>query len=122
MLVDVIRRKHYSLSTERTYCLWFAKFWDFALTLPKELSREKKLEEFLTSEAKRGCSASTQNQAFNAVVFFFKECLGQPLGEVKALRAKRPEHLRFAPGRDDVRNLRAAREGTAEPAGARRGS
>lgn len=107
LLTDVIRRKNYSLATERTYSLWFAKFWDFALTLPKDLSREKKLEEFLTAEAKRGCAASTQNQAFNAVVFFFKECLGQPLGEVKALRAKRPEHLRFAPSREDVRGILA---------------
>jgi len=105
MLSDIIRRKHYSLATERTYCLWFGKFWDFALKLPREWSREKKLESFLTAEARRGFSASTQNQAFNAVVFYFKEVTGNPLGEVKALRAKQPQQLRFAPSREDMRAL-----------------
>ncbi|MFZ4597809.1 MAG: tyrosine-type recombinase/integrase [Terrimicrobiaceae bacterium] len=105
LLTDVIRRKHYSLATERTYCLWFGKFWDHALKLPRDLSREKKLESFLTSEAKRGCSASTQNQAFNAIRFYFAEVAKEPLGEVKALRAKRPEQLRFAPSREDIRGI-----------------
>lgn len=105
LLRDVIRRKHYSLATERTYCLWFAKFWDHCISLPRDLSREKKLESFLTSEANRGCSASTQNQAFNAVRFYFAEVVKNPLGEVNALRAKRPEQLRFAPSREDVRGI-----------------
>ncbi len=102
LLRDVIRRKHYSLETERTYILWVAKFWDFALTLPREMTREKKVEAFLTAEAKRGCAASTQNQAFNAVVFFFKEALGEPLGDVRALRAKRKAVLRVAPSREET--------------------
>jgi hypothetical protein len=101
-LVDVIRRKHFSLSTERTYCLWVSKFWDFAKLQRPDLSREKKFEMFLTAEARRGCASSTQNQAFNAVCFFFKEVMGSPLGEVKALRAKAPSMLRFAPSREDT--------------------
>jgi integrase len=43
------------------------------------------------------CSASTQNQAFNAILYFYREVLGQPLGNVKALRATRPVHERRAP-------------------------
>lgn len=101
-LRDVIRRKHYSLATERTYLLWVGKFWDFALGMPREMSREKKVEAFLTAEARRGCAASTQNQAFNAIVFFFKEAVGEALGDVKALRAKRAAVLRVAPSREET--------------------
>jgi hypothetical protein len=42
-------------------------------------------------------SAGTQNQAFNAIVFFYKDVLGQPLGNIQALRATRPAHERHAP-------------------------
>ena len=47
------------------------------------------IEEFLTHLAvKRQVSASTQNQALNAVVFLFKHILGKEPGEFKAVRAK----------------------------------
>lgn len=96
-LVDVIRRKHYSLATERTYCGWVARFWDAALTMPRSWSRETKIEAFLTALAKGDCAASTQNQAFDAIRFFFGEVLREPLGDINALRAKRAPTLRVAP-------------------------
>jgi len=38
-------------------------------------------------------------------VFFYKEVLSQPLGNVEALRAKRPVHERHAPSPTDTRLL-----------------
>jgi integrase len=55
-LRDVIRRKHYSLSTERVYCLRVGEFWDAARGMSPDLTREQKVELFLTREAKRGCA------------------------------------------------------------------
>jgi integrase len=56
------------------------------------------LETFLTDlTLKLDVSASTQNQAFNALVFFYKVVLEKPLGDVNALRAHRPVHERHAP-------------------------
>lgn len=54
---------------------------------------------------KREVSASTQNQAFNAVLFFYKDVLGQPLQKVDALRATRPDRIRYAPTREEVLRL-----------------
>jgi len=73
--------------------------WASALDgMPDSLSSEQKLERFLTGLARhRELSASSQNQAFNAILFFYKEVLGQPLQGIDALRAKRPVHLRHAP-------------------------
>ncbi len=74
--------------------------------MPKGLSSERKLEQFLTQFALRdNVAPSTQNQAFNSVVFFYKEVLGQALGNVDALRAKRPVHERHAPSIPETRLL-----------------
>ena len=56
---------------------------------------EKDIEEFLTDLAARGkVSASTQNQAFNALLFLYRRVLKMDLfGEINALRAKTPKRL-----------------------------
>lgn len=103
---DVIRRQHKTLSTEQTYLHWLRHYMAAIVQMPRELSSEKKLERFLTDLAlKKDVSASTQNQAFNAIVFFYKDVLGSPLKEVDALRATRPEKVRRAPGMEETRNL-----------------
>jgi integrase len=52
--------------------------------------------------------ASTQNQAFTATLFFYKDVLGTPLKSVEALRATRPERIRRAPTVAETRALIAA--------------
>jgi site-specific recombinase XerD len=61
---------------------------------PKDMG-EMEIEEFLTDLAARGkVSASTQNQAFNALLFLYRQVLKIDLfGEINALRAKTPERL-----------------------------
>ena len=75
--------------------------------LPHGLSSEKKLEAFLTALARDEVSASTQNQAFNALLFFYRDCLGQKLEGINALRAKREVSIRRAPAVEEVRRLLA---------------
>jgi integron integrase len=105
-LRQVLRRQHKALSTEDCYIFWVRRYIVALRSVPKDLSSEKKLEHFLTRLALReNVAASTQNQAFNAVVFFYKDVLGQPLGNVDALRAKRPVHERHAPSVSDTRLL-----------------
>ncbi len=47
----------------------------------------------------------TQNQAFNAIVFFYREVLGQKLAGIEALRAKRATTPRRAPEVQEVTAL-----------------
>jgi hypothetical protein len=50
-----------------------------------------KVEAFLSDLAVNGnVSASTQNQAFNALLFLYREILNQPFENVQAVRANRP--------------------------------
>jgi len=103
---DVIRRQHKALSTEESYTFWLRRYVSALHTMPGGLSSEKKLERFLTDLAcHRDVSASSQNQALNAILFFYKEVLGQAIGNVNALRAKRPVHERHAPTVAETRLL-----------------
>ncbi len=103
---EVLRRQHKALSTEDCYTFWLRRYMRALLDMPKGLSSEKKLETFLTDLARhRDISASTQNQAFNAIAFFYKDVLGNPLHDVDALRATRPVHLRHAPTISETRVL-----------------
>lgn len=108
-----IRLMHYALSTEYAYCHWIGRYYDFCLSLPPAMPSERKAEAFLTDMAVRlHVAAKTQNQAFSAVLFLYKEIMEKPLGDVNALRAKKPFHERIAPSRDQVKQLRAVVKNT----------
>lgn len=88
----VCRMRRLSIHTERTYAEWIRRFGRFVQSCP-QLSREEKLRSWLEQMAPH-CSASTQNQALNAVVFLYRDVLQEPLGELgKWARAKRPKKL-----------------------------
>ena len=63
---DVMRRRHYSIRTERSYCQWVKRFiLHFNMKSCDDLSEgEKKIETYLTFLARdRNVAPSTQNQA-----------------------------------------------------------
>lgn len=97
-LQQVLRRQHKSLSTESIYSHWLRRYIAFISRLHGNIPSETKLEQFLTHLAcNQNVSASTQNQALNAILFFYTSVLGKPIQGVSALRAKRPKHTRHAP-------------------------
>jgi integrase len=112
-----IRMMHLSCSTEDTYCGWIARYYDFCKSVPGSLLPEQKAEAFLTDLAlRKRLAARTQNQAFSAVLFLYKDVLGKPLGVVDALRAKTVHHERTAPSRQQIRLFReAVRDTVATP-------
>ena len=88
----VCRMRRLSLHTERTYADWIKRFGQHVQTCP-QLSREERVNSWLQKMAPH-CSASTQNQALNAVVFLYRDVLKQPLGDLgKWARAKRPKKI-----------------------------
>ena len=103
--MEVIRLQHKSLATERAYCGWIARYYDFCVNLPAEWPPEQKMERFLTDLAVvHDVSASTQNGAFHAVRFLYVEVMKRMLdvAKVNALRAQRPEQVRNAPTLEDT--------------------
>jgi len=104
-LREVARLKHFALSTEDSYAGWLRRYCAYVKKLSPALASERKMELFLTALAKDDVSASTQNQAFNALLFFYQDCLGQKLQGVDSLRAKRAAFIRRAPPESEVRSL-----------------
>lgn len=101
--------RHLSIHTEKTYIHWISRYAAFLRSAKPYQSQkpEQKLEAFLTSLAKTGMSGSTQNQAFSALLFLYREVLKQELGPIDALRAKQPGTIRYCPSPAEVHQLLA---------------
>ncbi len=79
----VLRLKHRSLSTEKTYIGWLRKFRDFTEEISIKHLDGKNIQSFLSYLAvERRVSASTQNQALNALVFIFRYVLEKEIGNI----------------------------------------
>ena len=102
-----IRVKHYSQSTEQVYVYWIRRYILFHdKRHPKEM-REAEVEQFLTHLAQNErVSASTQNQAFSAILFLYKEVLEMPLKkEIKAIKAKSRKRVPIVLHVDEVKAI-----------------
>ena len=111
---NVMRFKHYSLRTERTYWDWIERFIRFhGMRHPREMG-EAEVGAFLTHLAREGkVAASTQNQALSALLFLYKEVLKQEFGWLEGVeRAKKPARLPVVLTRDEVHKIFAHLHGT----------
>ena len=111
-LRQAIRIKHYSYSTERSYLEWAKKFYAYLNNIRKIDNKKRGLNsddvrDYLSYLAiKKQVSASTQNQAFNALVFLFKNVLNIDLeGLNKAVRAKRGPRLPVVLTEDEIKKI-----------------
>src|SRR5688572_4305702 len=102
-----IRLKGYSRATEKNYCHWVRQYVLYHdKQHPKDLGA-KDVENFLSAlVSARHASASTQNQALSALLFLYKHVIGHPIDTpIKALRAKKYEHIPSVLSVDEVREL-----------------
>jgi integron integrase len=95
------------LRTEEAYVGWARRF---ILANGKRHPREmgsREVEAFLTRLATQGrVAASTQNQALSALLFLYRQVLGQELPWMEEIRrAKRPTRLPTVLSRDEVATL-----------------
>ncbi|PIP06519.1 MAG: integrase [Syntrophobacteraceae bacterium CG23_combo_of_CG06-09_8_20_14_all_50_8] len=112
----LIRLKHYSYSTERTYIQWIERFLEYAVQTAKKKVPDADASDFKNFishlAVKKRVSASTQNQAFNAILFFFRYVLGKETGNLAdTVRAKRGQKLPVVFSIEEVRRLLACMEG-----------
>lgn len=99
-----IRARHYSPRTEKAYVGWASRFLVFCEPRPAESLGADDVARFLTQLATKGqVSASTQNQAFSALLFLLQDALGRELGDVRGvIRAKRPVRVPLVLARGEV--------------------
>lgn len=119
-LREAIRTKHLSLDTEKAYVGWYKRFVRFyrdpesgQMRHPAEMGAEE-VSAFLTHLAvNREVRAATQNQALNALVFLYRNVLGQELESIEAKRAKVSRRLPVVLTREETAGLLAGVRGEA---------
>jgi integron integrase len=105
---DKIRFKHYSMSTEKTYVFWIKHYIFFHHKRHTIDLGKKEIEDFLTYLATiKKVSPTTQNQAFSALLFLYREVLGVDIStwNIQALRAQQRKHIPVVLTKDEVQNI-----------------
>ncbi|MCJ7616453.1 MAG: integron integrase [Desulfobacterales bacterium] len=111
-----MRLKHYAFRTECTYISWIKRFILFHdKKHPKEMG-ESEVEAFLTWLAvEKNVSKSTQNQAFNALIFLYREVLKQPLdGRINAVRSSKKQRLPIVMSKEETQLVLSGMSGTTQ--------
>jgi integron integrase len=106
-LAAEIKTRHYSRKTLKTYAHWSRQFQRFLKNKPPKSLSSRDVKEYLTYLAVQcRVSASTQNQAFNALLFLFRHALKQDFGDYKDVpRAKKSKHIPVVLSRKEIENV-----------------
>jgi len=107
-----MRVRRLSLNTEKSYLYYIHRFIRFHGRRP-EMMGSAEVEAYLTHLALHGKVApSTQNVAFNALLYLYREILGIELKNVQALRARRERRVPVVLSRREVELLLSHLEST----------
>ncbi len=109
-----MRLKHLSLHTEEAYINWIKRFIFFHDKRHPQQMGAPEITSFLSHLAEtEKVSASTQNQAFSALLFLYREVLGQEFPQLeRVVRAKRTQNVPVVLTRGEVRRVLAELRGT----------
>ncbi|CAN5637165.1 hypothetical protein BH23BAC4_BH23BAC4_07020 [soil metagenome] len=119
LLQDVrrlLRLRHYSIHTERSYCDWIRRYVRFHKMVSREdlFPAEPRIESFLSHLAiDQDVASSTQNQALNALLFLYKKVLEhETADEINAVRATKKVNVPVVMSREEVARVIAMMSGT----------
>ena len=111
---NAMRIRHLSLRTEEAYLAWIKRYVFFHQKKhPYEL-QEQHIEQFLTSLAvDQEVSASTQNQALNAILFLYHEVLHVKIGMLEHIvRARRTQRIPVVLTKEEIQSILRHLHGT----------
>ena len=111
---EVLRFHHYAYNTEKFYVSWILQYIRFHHKRhPKDMGKHE-VEAFLSHLAiNRNVSASTQNQAFNAIAFHYRQVLGVDFDlDIRASRARTSARLPVVLSRQQVADIINTLSGT----------
>jgi site-specific recombinase XerD len=114
---EVLRVRHYSIRTERSYVDWVRRYVRFHQMSARDqlIPAEPKIEAFLSNLAVKGnVAVSTQNQAFNALLFLYRDVLHMKVGKIESVRATRPARVPCVLTPEEARQIIAVVSGTAQ--------
>ena len=103
-LAAEITTRHYSRKTLKAYADWSRKFQSYLRNTPPDELSATDVKAYLTYLAvKCKVSASTQNQAFNALLFLFRHILKKDFGDHTDIpRAKKSSYIPVVLSRKEI--------------------
>ena len=103
-LAAEIKTRHYSRKTLKTYADWGRKFQRYLQDKPPDDLSSADVKEYLTYLAvKRRVASSTQNQAFNALLFLFRHVFEKDFGNFRDVpRAKKSRYIPVVLSRPEI--------------------
>jgi len=104
-LYSAIKVRHYSSKTLQAYKIWIQQFQTYTRSKDARLVSVEDVKGFLSFLAiDRHVAASSQNQAFNALLFLFRHVLEKDFGRVEGVvvRAKRRPYIPVVLSRQEV--------------------
>ncbi len=106
-MVSVMRLKHMALATERAYLGWVRAFFVFVKRTRPETLNNNDFKAFISHLAvDRKVARTTQNQAFNALLFFYRHALDKEPGDLGlTLRSRTKRHLPVVLSTGEVQQL-----------------
>ena len=109
----LLRLRHYSYRTESTYLDWIRRYLDYCRAHRLPWQEAASMRAFLSYLAvTRNVAATTQNQAFHAVLFLLREVMKQEMTDLQSVRAKRGPKLPVVLSVDEVSRIFSAVAGT----------
>ena len=110
---DTLRLKHYAYRTEKSYLHWIKRFVEYHHDRKPSTMGASEIHAFLSHLAVNlDVSASTQNQALNAIVFLYRDVLKREAGDFHDFqRARVRRRLPVVLSRSEVNRLLACMEG-----------
>jgi integron integrase len=109
-----LRARHYSCRTEKAYLGWLRRFALYHRGRSVEEMGREEVAAYLAMLATRDhVAASTQNQAFSALLFFYRDVLEREIpGLEDVVRAKRPIRVPLVLAPEEVRSVLCRIRGT----------
>lgn len=103
-LREALRLRHRAYSTEKTYVSWMRQFMNYVNNKEPVGLGSEDIRNFLSHLAvEKKIASSTQNQALNALVFFYRHVLNRNMdGEINAVRARSRRRLPVTLSRKEV--------------------
>ena len=103
-LAGEIKVRHYSRKTLQAYAKWSRQFQRFLKNKPPEELSTADVKEYLTYLAVTcHVAASTQNQAFNSLLFLYRHALKREFGELRDVpRAKKSLYIPMVLSRPEI--------------------
>jgi len=103
-LAAEIKIRHYSRKTLKTYADWGRKFQSYLHDKPPDELSSMEVKEYLTYLAVQcHVASSTQNQAFNALLFLLRHVLKKDFGDQRDVpRAKKSKYIPVVLSRQEI--------------------